>query len=170
MLKLAAILSVPFGLLAAVASMGVVVVDVREGGPDGQRIVVPVPLVVAQAGLALVPARHARVNLGDAARYLPMAREVVRAIAEGPDAELVLVEQPDERVRVAKQGRYLRVRVEGRGENVNVNLPFDLVLAALPDENAGIVPARIGGALWSARFTDLVEVRDGRDHVKISVW
>ena len=49
------ILGVPIALLATIASLGVVVVDVREGGPDGHRIVVPVPLVFAQAALALAP-------------------------------------------------------------------------------------------------------------------
>jgi hypothetical protein len=55
MTKLAVILGVPIALLATIASLGVVVVDVREGGPDGHRIVVPVPLVFAQAALALAP-------------------------------------------------------------------------------------------------------------------
>ena len=55
MVKLAAVLAVPFALLATVASLGVVVVDVQEGGPDGHRIMVPVPLVFAQAALASAP-------------------------------------------------------------------------------------------------------------------
>ena len=54
--KLAFILGVPVAMLATVASLGVVVVDVREGGPDGHHIVVPVPLVLAQAALAVAPA------------------------------------------------------------------------------------------------------------------
>ena len=42
MIKVAAILALPFVLFGAVASSSCLVVDVREGGPDGMHIVVPV--------------------------------------------------------------------------------------------------------------------------------
>ncbi len=170
MVKLLAVLSVPAGLLAAVASLGVVVVDVREGGPDGHHIVVPVPLALAQTALAFAPAPPVRGKLDRAARYLPLAREVLEALAAGPDGELVRVEEPGEQVVVTKVGGTLRVRVHDRNDDVTVNVPLRVAMAALPDSQGRIPMASLAGALGGVRFTDLVDVRSGNDHVKVYVW
>src|SRR5215471_19014084 len=101
MVKLAVILGVPIAMLATIASLGVV--DVREGGPNGNRIVVPVPLVAAQAALALAPladAHHAmKLQLpAEAAEHMGLAREVIEAIAAAPDGEYVHVQDKGEEV------------------------------------------------------------------------
>jgi hypothetical protein len=174
MTKLAVILGVPIALLATVASLGVVVVDVREGGPDGHRIVVPVPLVFAQAALAIapavVPADKLRIPDNEALEHIGLAREVLEALAQAPDGELVRVEERDELVVITKEGRSLRVRVSGAKENVSVNVPLHLALQALPDEQGHIRTAALAGALGAVRFTDLVDVQDGNDHVRVWVW
>ena len=173
MLKLAIVLGVPIAMLATVASLGVVVVDVREGGPDGSRIIVPVPLVFAQAALALAPmaAPVDKLRLPhEAAEHMGLAREVIEALAAAPDGELVRVEERDELVVVAKEGRFLKVRVTGRRENVSVNVPLTLALQAIPGEDGRIRAAALAGALGGVRFTDLVEVHDGNDHVRVWVW
>ena len=171
MLKIAAIVAaVPAALVAGVASLGVMVVDVREGGPDGHHFVIPVPLVVAQAALGFVPDEQTRVPLDEVARHLPLARDVIEALADGPDGEIVRVEEDDQLVVITKVGRALHVRVREGGNDVNLNVPLSLALAALPDENGRISTGEIAGALWSTRFTDLVEVHEGDSHVKISVW
>jgi hypothetical protein len=171
MTKLAVILGVPIALLATVASLGVMVVDVREG--DGSRIVVPVPLVLAQAAVAVAPAFVPEKEMQippEALEHIGLAREVLEALADAPDCELVRVESRDEQVVIAKEGRSLRVRVSGRRENVNVNVPLHLALEALPDERGHIRGAALAGALAGLRFTDLVDVQDGKDHVRIYVW
>ncbi len=174
MAKLAVILGVPIALLATVASLGVVVVDVREGGPDGTRIVVPVPLVFAQAALAIAPAvapaDKLRIPDNEALEHIGLAREVLEALAQAPDGELVRVEERDELVVIAKEGRSLRIRVSGERENVSVNVPLHLALQALPDEHGRIRTAALAGALSGVRFTDLVDVQDGNDHVRVWVW
>ncbi len=173
MTKLAVILGVPIALLATIASLGVVVVDVREGGPDGHRIVVPFPLVFAQAALAVAPAVAPADKMripDEALEHMGVAREVLQALAEAPDGELVRVEERDELVVIAKEGRSLRVRVSGSRENVSVNVPLSLALQALPDEDGHIRTAALAGALAGVRFTDLVEVQDGNDHVRVWVW
>lgn len=173
MLKLALVLGVPIAMLATVASLGVVVVDVREGGPDGSRIVVPVPLVFAQAALAIAPIaapEHALRLPHEAAEHMGLAREVLEALAQAPDGELVRVEERDEQVLISKQGDTLKVRVSGKREDVSVNVPLRLALDALPGADGRIRTAALAGALGSVRFTDLVEVRDGNDHVRVRVW
>ena len=173
MLKLAIILGVPIAMLATVASLGVVVVDVREGGPDGSRIIVPVPLVFAQAALALAPMAAPADKLRlphEAAEHMGLAREVIEALAAAPDGELVRVDERDQQVLITKEGRTLKVRVTGKRENVTVNVPLHLALEALPGPDGRIRTAALAGALGSVRFTDLVEVHDGKDHVRVWVW
>jgi hypothetical protein len=99
-----------------------------------------------------------------------LAREVLEALAAAPDGELVRVEERDEQVVIAKEGRTLKVRVSGPKENVSVNVPLHLVLEALPDEHGHIRTAALAGALSAVRFTDLVDVQDGNDHVRVWVW
>ena len=170
MVKLLAVLSVPATLVAAVASLGVAVVDVREGGPDGHHIVVPVPLALVQTALAFAPEEKVRVKLGRAAKHLPLAREVLEALAAGPDGELVRVEEPGEQVVITKVGDTLRVHVHDGNDDVTVNVPIPLAMAALPDTEGRIPMASLAGALGGVRFTDLVDVRSGNDHVKVYVF
>ena len=76
------------------------------------------------------------------------------------------VEERDELVVITKEGRSLRVHVSGTKENVTVNVPLSLALQALPGEDGRIRTAALAGALAGLRFTDLVDVRDGDDHVQ----
>src|SRR5262245_63996429 len=124
MLKVMAIAAtVPAALVAGVASRGGMVVDVREGGPNGHHFVIPVPLAVAQTALAFVPSEKARVSMDHGAlKHLPVAREVLEALAEGPDGELVRVEEEDQLVVVEKRGRSLHVKVREHGSDVEVNV------------------------------------------------
>jgi hypothetical protein len=173
MVKLAAVLAVPLALLATVASLGVVVVDVREGGPDGNRIVVPFPLVLAQAALAAAPmVAEEELRLPEeAAEHIGIAREILVALAAAPDGVFVHVEEPDEEVIVRKEGDKLVIQVRGNnGEDVTVNVPLSLAMSALPDSNGEISTVKMAGALSTVRFSDLVEVHDGNDHVRIWVW
>jgi hypothetical protein len=169
--KLAVILAVPLALLATVASLGVMVVDVREGGPNGHRILVPVPLVLAQAAVALVPADKLQVPDHKAIEHIGVAREILEALAKAPDGELVRVEERDEQVVITKEGGSLHVRVHGsKGEDVSVNVPLHVALQALPDAEGRISSLALAGSLGALRFTDLVEVQDGNEHVRIWVW
>ena len=173
MVKLAILLGVPIAMLATVASLGVVVVDVREGGPNGNHIVVPVPLVFAQAALAIAPMAAPVDKLRvphEAAEHMGLAREVLEALAAAPDGEFVRVEERDQQVVITKEGRTLKVHVTGKRENVTVNVPLHLALQALPGPDGRIRTAALAGALSSVRFTDLVDVRDGNDHVRVWVW
>jgi hypothetical protein len=176
MLKLVACLAaVPAALLTAAVAPGVLVVDVREGGPQGHHIVVPVPLVVARAAAAFVPQERLRVDLaeraGEHAEKLAVAREVIQALAEAGDGELVRVEERDETVVVEKKGDVLHVVVDGDGEHVEVNVPLEMALRALPDASGRISVSDVLASLSEARFTTLAEVRsrDG-EHVKVRLW
>lgn len=174
MVKLAIVLGAPIAMLATVASLGVVVVDVKEGGPDGHHIVVPVPLVLAQAALAaapiVAPPEKLRIPNDEALKHVGIARDVLDALAKAPDGELVRVEERDETVVITKQGRSLHVAVDGHGENVSVNVPLHLALQALPDRDGRIHTGALAASLGAVRFTELVNIDDGHDKVRVYVW
>jgi hypothetical protein len=168
----AALAAVPLAMVGVVAGTGVVVVDVKPH--DGPRIVVPVPLLLVQTAAHFAPAhatRQAMKGMEHAQRYLPVAEEVMAAIAEAPDVELVSVDDGSEHVRINKVGDEIQIRVTGRGEKVAVNVPIDMVQETLRKIHHGeMEPADFVGLLRQARMTNLVDVVDGDDHVKISVW
>lgn len=169
----AALAAIPLALGAAVGATGVVVVDVKESGPGGHRIVVPVPLVLAEAAARMAPMgrRTHLPELGEAARYLPVAEEVLSALADAPDAELVRVDDRDEHVRIAKVGETLEITVDSAREKVRVKVPLSAAREVLRQARGGSIdPGAVVGVLRQARFTDLVDVEDGNDHVRISVW
>lgn len=163
--------AVPTIAAGAVAATGVVVVDVQEKA-GGHHIVVPVPLAVAQAAAAFVPERKSTVRLPhEAERYLPVARQVLTALADAEDAELVRVEQPGETVSIRKEGDTLHIQVDDHGEQVNVQVPIRLALSVLPDAGGRITASDAVWALQHARLTQVVDVqgRDG-EHVKVTVY
>lgn len=169
MLKLvAALLSLPATLLAVVAGTGVLVVDVREA--DGPHIILPVPLLLAQAAASFAPREQARIDAGELRESLPAARELLRALSRAEDGELLRVEEPGEQVVISKAGDTLRVRIHGRGEDVAADVPLAMAEAILRDAEGGVAAADVVAALRQARLTDLVEVRDGHSQVKVSVW
>jgi hypothetical protein len=168
-LILAAAAAMPIAAGATVAATGIAWVDVREGGPNGTRIVVPVPLLAAEVVTAFAPIPDIASEMGEAREHLGTARKLLDALRVSPDGELVRVEEKDETVVIAKEGDTLRVRVTGRNEDVNVNVPLESVSHVIRPDGR-IDPAAAVRGLRHARFQTLVEVRDGDDHVKISLW
>jgi hypothetical protein len=168
-LILASAAAMPLAAGATVAATGIAWVDVREGGPNGTHIVVPVPLLAAEVASAFVPIPDLRHEMGEAREHLGAARKVLEALRESPDGELVRVEEKDETVVISKEGDTLRVHVTGRNEEVNVNVPLESAAEVIRPDGR-IDPSAAVRGLRHARFQTLVEVRDGDDHVKISLW
>jgi hypothetical protein len=180
MLKAAAlvVIGIPLALLAtlltACFATGVAVVDVREGGPDGHRVVVPVPLVIAQAALALAPADATRLDLSEHGgaelrEQLRAAHGVLEALADAPDGELVRVEEPGTQVVIEKRGGSLHVEVHDGDDDVEVNVPLDAALEAVSGSGE-IDASALVGALRQSRLTKIVDVRSGEDHVQVAIW
>jgi hypothetical protein len=169
-LKLAAMLfAVPVGAMS-LGGADWVVVDVREGGPDGQHLVVPAPLALARAALAFAPEEARHVRCPEAAPYLGAARRVLGELEAAPDFDLVRVEERDERVVVRKVGDRLEVEAQG-DERVRVNVPFSLAREALDSwDGDGFATARLVDAVAQASRTELVHVVDGGDEVRVWVW
>lgn len=170
MLKMVLIGAVAVPAIAAgsVAATGVVVVDVKEPR-GGHHIVVPVPLALAQAAAAFVPEHKTRIHMGrDAEQYLPVARQVLTALAEADDAELVRVEEPGKKVTIRKEGGLIRIEVDEGEQHVNVQVPISLALAILPEAGGQVSASQAVWALQHARLTEVVNVQ-GADGERVSV-
>lgn len=172
-IKLAALTLLPMLLVGgAVMNASVVVVDVRDS--DGTHIVVPVPLALAQLGLAFAPDEVKYVSVREARRYMPHVSRIVQELSNAPDGVFVEVEDGDDRVIVAKEGGVLRISVdEGHGATVRVNVPFESILAMMDayDVEGGFFrTSRLVGALRTVPSGDLVSVLDGEDRVRVRVW
>ena len=113
-------------LLAGVtlAALPWVVVDVRQVEPEAFHITVPLPLPLARAALLFVDEDEVRVELPELARFLAGAEEMVRLLAEAPDAELLHVTSRDEEVLISKVGDDLEIDVETMDEEVHVRVPL----------------------------------------------
>lgn len=168
-LILAGVAAMPIAAGATVAATGIAWVDVREGGPNGTRIVVPVPLLAAEMVAAFAPVPDLRSELRDEGVNIAAARKILDALRDSPDGEYVRVEEKDETVVIAKEGDTLRIRVTGKKEDVTVNVPLESAAEVIRPDGR-INPAAAVRGLRHARFQTLVEVRDGDDHVKISLW
>jgi len=173
MLKMVLIgaVAVPAIAVGSVAATGVVVIDVREPR-EGHHFVVPVPLALAQAAAAFVPEEKTRVHIPDnAARYLPVARQALQALAEAEDGELVRVEERGQTVSIRKEGGLLRIHVEEHDQQVNVQVPISLALSVLPEAGGRITASDAVWALQHARLTQVVDVqgKDG-EHVRVTVY
>ena len=70
---------------------------------------------------------------------------------------------------IAKEGDTLRVHVTGKNEDVTSTCRWSRRAQVIRPDGR-IDPAAAVRGLRHARFQTLVEVRDGDDHVKISLW
>ncbi len=153
------------------------VVEVREKGPAGHHLVIPVPLLPLRTAAAFVPpatvdlADHGRALDPDAREALKSAGKVLDALEAAPDGELVRVEEPQESVLISKEDGRLRVSAHStRGEQVEVEVPLSLAREVVADAQDGTVdPGAVLRAVGACPRGRLVEVRDRDADVRIRI-
>ena len=167
----AAVLAVPVAAVTLVAGTvartGLMLVDVRS---QDQHIVVPVPLGLARLALSLAPDSRAQLHKGVPPAQALLARAVVQALAAAPDGELVRALEPGQQVVIAKQGQLLRINVHDKEQDLTAALPLQAALRLIPRDGRALEPAALVSALDELRFTDLLEVRHGDEHVRVWVF
>jgi hypothetical protein len=155
-------------------------IHVDSKGDKGEIVRVNVPLSVAEQ---VLPAIHAQgLNDGKVKIHGQMkdvdVRALLEAVANSPDNEFVSVQSKEQKVRVAKSGEYLLVKVRNHdGKNqespqqVDVKVPLSVVRALLsdsqsPDELNVLAALK---ALKTYGNLDLVTVTDKNETVRIWV-
>lgn len=171
MLKIGIIIAAPFLLMAlALGATGIVVVDVQEGGPDGNHIVVPVPLVLAQVALGFAPDEARYVECTELADYHEIAEKIVAELREIEDFTMVEVIEGNENVLIRKVGDSLLVDVLDGDEEVHCRVPLKAVGRMLASyDGEGFSTRKLIWAVRGAGRGQLVHVIDGDDEVKIRI-
>jgi len=171
--KLGVVFALVLGMAAMFVNAGILVVDVREDGPDGHHVFVPVPLALARTALWFVPTKHLAVKEPEFEEHREMVLRLLRELGKAEDADLVEVHDGDESVLVRKVGNHLEVHVSNNSEKVDVRAPLAVVTRILEsyDEDRGSFRgSSLSAALGYMPRGNVVHVVGGEEEVRISVW
>jgi hypothetical protein len=112
---------------AVLCSEGLVHVKVVEKQPQGFRMNVIAPAMLAPIAVHFTPSR----DLAQAARqiqpYIPAIRAALDGLRNSEDVALVEVKEPGEHVHVSKSGGSIVVDVDGNDATVHVSTPIRAV-------------------------------------------
>lgn len=173
LLALGFILLASAGLAAALVVAGptFAVVDVRQGGPGPDRILVPVPLLLARAALAVLPEQSLGRPDPELARLQPALGRLLAELRRSPDGELIRIEERGRTVTVRKIADELRVHVSGPGEVVRVVAPLKAAAAILRHSGEGRWGTHdLGAALGELPRGEVAYVRDRNQAVSVRIW
>jgi hypothetical protein len=148
-------------------------VDSNEAG--GETVRVNVPVEFAEKVLASVDhdrLHHGRISLGASELNGFDLRAMLDAVRTVHDGEFVTVNSRDENVRVAKQDGLLLIHAVDKhsgksGENVEVRVPMNVVEALVAPGNQELDLVRAIHALASVGDTELVDVKDANNTVRV---
>jgi len=167
---LVGVLLVPIVMFGVVISADYAVVDVREGGPDGMHIIIPVPLALARVALTFAPEDAQYVPCPEISGYIPAIQRAVGELRAARDGVLVSVEEHDETVLIRKVGENLEIDVDGDSEEVHVTIPLDAVVDILDQyDGEGFYTKDLIRSIGEIHG-ELLHVRDGDEEVKVWIW
>jgi hypothetical protein len=160
------------GPLAAQTKTAWLHIRVEEASRES-KVSVNLPLPVVEAALAMAPekfASHGRIRLDEHGKDLKVAdlRRMWNELRATGQAEIVSIEARDEKVRVAKEGDRVLIRVEklSSKEAVRVDVPVAVVDALLSGEGDELNIEAAMGELKKLRG-DIVHVNDADSTVRI---
>ena len=124
-----------FALGTAIAATGTVTVQVHERGPDGVRLYIPVPALLADVAVALAPLVIPADELAEMRREIAPYREGLEALAaeleDMPSGVLADITSGGEHVRVTKTWRSFEIDVESDDAEIHIAVPARLLSRAL---------------------------------------
>ena len=124
-----------FVLGATVAATGTVTVSVRESGPNGANLFIPVPALLFDVAVATLPMLIPEHERGEARRAIAPYRPTLEAIADEledcPPGVLVEIQQDGEEIRIRKTRRSYQIEVDGDDADVRIGVPARLLGRAL---------------------------------------
>lgn len=146
-------------------------VEVDSGNQD-ERVTVNLPLSLIEKALPMIPAEalaEGSIQFEGSDFTIDNLREMWRELESQDDFTIAHVESPDETVRVAKEGAYLTVRVEGTDENVRARIPVAVVDALFSGTGEQLDIRGALEALAAHGEGELVTVVDKNDTVRVWV-
>ena len=150
-------------------------IRVEEGGSDGTRVRINLPLSLVMNVLPHIEFdefHHGRIDLEeilDSEVGEVDVRAILAEVRDAPDAEFVAIDGPDATVRVRKDGNFILVHVEDTGgsETVDVRMPLAVVDALLSADSDELDLAAAIEALAEYGDGDLVTVQSDDEMVRI---
>ncbi|MBD3236833.1 MAG: hypothetical protein GF330_09025 [Candidatus Eisenbacteria bacterium] len=145
-------------------------VRVDEGGEDGERVFVNLPLDLVEAVLPHVSVENfdrgkVRVDIDEIEDVDLHA--IWEAVREAEDGEYVTVEGADENVRIAKEGAHLVVRVDEEDEKVDIKIRVAVLDAMMAGEKDELDLLAALEVLGEQDDCELITVQDGEERVRI---
>jgi hypothetical protein len=154
-----------------VHATGLVIVDVRQGGPEGKHLIVAVPLALAGAALFFVDSEQVRLQCPQFAAHRDAALRLARELQFVPDARLVEVEERERHITVDKSGDLFEVDVRDGDNEVFVRVPVTAIERLLESHDGeGFAPQDLLAAVRTLPSGECVRVRHGDDHVRVWFW
>ncbi len=152
-------------------------VEVDERGDGDSHVSVNLPLSVVQVALEAAPHKiieDGQLHLGHIDHDLEIddLRRMWEELRNAGDAEFVSVEGDDENVKIRRQGDFIRIDVEDRGDadgkadQVHVEVPIKVVDALFSGEGEELNIKEAIRQLSSQRG-DIVRVDDGESSVRV---
>jgi hypothetical protein len=147
-------------------------IEVNDGGDKASKVNVNLPLAVAKVALEMAPKKftdEAIESLNDHDVSVADIRRLWAEIKKAGSAEFVTVQEADKTIRVARDGDWVRIRVDNTGdrsERVKVDIPIGVVDALLSGNGESF---NILGAInqLDGNTGDIVHVQDGDETVRI---
>lgn len=167
----AGVAAVPLLLGLLVYATGLAVVDIRQDGPGGQRLIIPVPLALANTALFFVDEEDKRIECPEFAPHHDAVMRLARELQRTPDARFVEIEDSGQHVTIDKSGNLLLVEVHDDDKEVSVRVPISALESVIESyDGRSFAGADVLAAIREAPSGEFVRVHDGEDHVRIWVW
>lgn len=116
---------------AAVVQGGMTTISVRDKGPDGVNLFIPVPAMLFDLGAGIatlaMPADERAELRRELAPLAPALRQISRDLSDCPNVELIKVTTKKETVSIRKQGRSLKIEVHSPEADIRISAPADLL-------------------------------------------
>lgn len=168
---LGTLLAIPFSLGLLLYSTGLAVVEVHQNEPDGTRLVIPVPLALADAALMFVDHDRTRLRCPEFAGHRDAAIRLARELEHAPDGRFVEVESRNEHVTIDKVDNVLVIEVHDGDNEVLVRVPVSALVELLESyDGEGFRAEDLLAAVRGAPAGEWVSVRDGEDYVRVWSW
>lgn len=171
---IAALAIVMFGAVAVAGDSTMWLhVNVDEGGDDGERVRINLPLKLVETVLPLIDEAefsHGRVRINDEDFSADDLREIWNAVRDAEDGVYINVEDVDEEITVARVKDHIVIRVEedGGDEEVDVKMPVAVIDALLSGDGDELDILAAIRAFGKQGGGDLVMVSD--DESTVRVW
>jgi hypothetical protein len=121
-------------------SDGMIEVKVVERQPEVHHVYVIAPAMLVPIGMHFAPQRKLSRAAREIRPWLPTIRAALDQLRESDDVTLVEVNEPDQYVRVAKEGGSIVVDVKDENDTVHVSTPIR-VISSMVEELAAAAPS-----------------------------